>query len=83
MNMDDWEIDAAVAGSQKGLMVPPGLGIVAIGPRAWEKSAVENSAILLGLEEVLTDVPFTPATAFSSNWKRRWTTFMHRDWRIF
>src|SRR5437867_8218904 len=38
MQMDDWCIDAVVAGSQKGLMLPPGLGVVAIGPRAWEKN---------------------------------------------
>lgn len=34
--MDEWGIDVAVTGSQKALMLPPGLGIVAVGPRAWE-----------------------------------------------
>ena len=38
MNMDAWNIDAVVVGSQKGLMVSPGLGVVAVGNRAWEKS---------------------------------------------
>src|SRR5204862_3510354 len=32
LGMDDWNIDTVVAGSQKGLMLPPGLGIVAVGP---------------------------------------------------
>ncbi len=32
--MDDWGIDVAVTGSQKGLMTPPGLGFVAAGQRA-------------------------------------------------
>ena len=32
--MDDWGVDIAMAGSQKGLMTPPGLGFVAAGPRA-------------------------------------------------
>jgi alanine-glyoxylate transaminase/serine-glyoxylate transaminase/serine-pyruvate transaminase len=32
--MDDWQVDVAVAGSQKGLMTPPGLSFVAAGPRA-------------------------------------------------
>jgi alanine-glyoxylate transaminase/serine-glyoxylate transaminase/serine-pyruvate transaminase len=32
--MDAWGVDVAVAGSQKGLMTPPGLGFVAAGPRA-------------------------------------------------
>jgi alanine-glyoxylate transaminase / serine-glyoxylate transaminase / serine-pyruvate transaminase len=34
--MDEWGVDVAVAGSQKGLMTPPGLGFVAAGPRARE-----------------------------------------------
>ena len=33
---DDWGIDVTVTGSQKGLMLPPGLSFVAIGPRALE-----------------------------------------------
>src|SRR5262249_13808151 len=36
---DDWDIDAAVAGSQKGLMVPPGLAIACISPRARRVAA--------------------------------------------
>lgn len=32
--MDDWGVDVAVTGSQKGLMTPPGLGFVAAGGRA-------------------------------------------------
>ena len=33
---DDWGIDVTVTGSQKGLMLPPGLSFVAIGPRALQ-----------------------------------------------
>ncbi|GGE33197.1 septum site-determining protein [Primorskyibacter flagellatus] len=32
--MDAWGVDIAVTGSQKGLMVPPGLSFVFVGPRA-------------------------------------------------
>ena len=32
-DMDGWRVDVAVAGSQKGLMTPPGLSFVAAGPR--------------------------------------------------
>ena len=32
--MDDWGVDVAVAGSQKGLMTPPGLSFVAAGAKA-------------------------------------------------
>src|SRR5256885_11264664 len=34
--MDKWAVDVAMAGSQKGLMTPPGLGFTAAGPRARE-----------------------------------------------
>ncbi|PZX46095.1 alanine-glyoxylate transaminase/serine-glyoxylate transaminase/serine-pyruvate transaminase [Roseinatronobacter thiooxidans] len=39
--MDQWGVDMAVAGSQKGLMCPAGLGILAASPRAL--AAMENS----------------------------------------
>lgn len=32
--MDKWDIDVAMSGSQKGLMTPPGLGFVAVNERA-------------------------------------------------
>jgi alanine-glyoxylate transaminase/serine-glyoxylate transaminase/serine-pyruvate transaminase len=35
-SMDDWGIDVAMSGSQKGLMTPPGLGFVATNDRAFE-----------------------------------------------
>lgn len=34
--MDEWGIDCLVTGSQKGLMVPPGLAFVALSERAWK-----------------------------------------------
>jgi alanine-glyoxylate transaminase / serine-glyoxylate transaminase / serine-pyruvate transaminase len=33
---DAWGIDVTVSGSQKGLMLPPGLSFLAVGPRALE-----------------------------------------------
>ena len=35
MRMDEWQIDAVVAGSQKGFGLPPGLSFVALSDRAW------------------------------------------------
>lgn len=32
--MDDWGVDITVAGTQKGLMVPPGVSFVWVGPKA-------------------------------------------------
>mgnify|MGYP003444674337 FL=1 len=34
--MDDWGIDVIASGSQKAYMIPPGLGFVAVSPKAWE-----------------------------------------------
>jgi len=33
---DEWELDVVASGSQKGFMIPPGLGFVAVSPKAWE-----------------------------------------------
>lgn len=38
---DDWGVDVAVTGSQKGCMLPPGLAFVCVGPNAW--NAIESS----------------------------------------
>lgn len=34
--IDDWGIDVVASGSQKGYMIPPGLGFVSVSPKAWE-----------------------------------------------
>ncbi len=36
--MDEWGVDIAVTGSQKGFMLPPGLAIVGFSPKAMERS---------------------------------------------
>lgn len=36
--MDAWGIDCLLTGSQKGLMLPPGLALLAFSPRAWAKA---------------------------------------------
>jgi len=35
---DDWAVDVGIAGSQKGLMLPPGLGFNALSPKSIEAS---------------------------------------------
>jgi aspartate aminotransferase-like enzyme len=35
LRMDEWGVDAVVAGSQKGLMLPPGLSFCALSEKAW------------------------------------------------
>ena len=41
---DEWEVDVAVSGSQKGLMVPPGLGFNAVSEKALAASAAKKTA---------------------------------------
>lgn len=36
--LDDWGMDCLLTGSQKGLMVPTGLGLMALSDRAWKKA---------------------------------------------
>ena len=66
--MDEWEVDVTVCGSQKGLMVPPGLGFNTVSEKAllanknaklarsywdWQQMLNQNEAGFF---------PFTPAT---------------------
>ncbi len=39
MPVDDWNIDIAITGSQKGWMVPPGLVMVSVSEKAWKACA--------------------------------------------
>jgi aspartate aminotransferase-like enzyme len=41
--IDEWGLDVVASGSQKGYMVPPGMGFVAMSDRAWQ--AYETSTI--------------------------------------
>ncbi len=67
--MDDWGIDVVIAGSQKGLMLPPGLSFISLSDRAWEY--VEKSkhrAYYFDLKKARTsglkyDTPWTPAVS--------------------
>ena len=40
--MDTWGIDILVTGSQKAMMLPPGLAFIAVSKRAWE--VIENNS---------------------------------------
>ncbi len=39
--VDAWDLDVVATGSQKGWMVPPGLAMVSVSPRAWQ--AIERA----------------------------------------
>lgn len=67
VEMDAWGIDVLVTGSQKALMLPPGLGYVALGERAQRRleTVKPTGYYNLDLRKWLkswrdNDVPFTP-----------------------
>jgi aspartate aminotransferase-like enzyme len=67
LETDAWGLDVVVAGSQKALMTPPGLSIVTVSARAWERAArtttprfyFDWAKMRASLETGTT--PFTPA----------------------
>ncbi|HUG55718.1 MAG TPA: aminotransferase class V-fold PLP-dependent enzyme [Candidatus Limnocylindrales bacterium] len=65
---DEWKVDVALTGSQKGLMLPPGLGILCAGPRALAASELGGSPrSFFDWRPVLREneagyFPYTPAT---------------------
>jgi aspartate aminotransferase-like enzyme len=69
LKTDDWHVDIVVAGSQKGLMIPPGLSFVSVSPKAWELFEVATSPrYYFCYKEAKkaadkTDTPWTPAVS--------------------
>jgi alanine-glyoxylate transaminase/serine-glyoxylate transaminase/serine-pyruvate transaminase len=65
---DRWRVDVAVTGAQKGLMLPPGMGILAISERALEASLRGGAPrYFLDWRPMIEQIhagyfPYTPAT---------------------
>lgn len=69
LKMDEWGVDICVTGSQKALMLPPGLALIAVSERAWEAiDTNQNPRFYLDLrayKKSLKDqtTPYTPAVS--------------------
>ena len=67
--MDVWGVDLVVSGSQKGLMLPPGVGFCALNEKAWKKAKTSTlPKYYFNLTEELKSVVkneahFTPAVS--------------------
>ena len=67
LKTDAWFCDVVVSGSQKGLMLPPGLGFISVSPKAWKLTeAAKCPRYYFDLKKARraiekTDTPFTPA----------------------
>jgi aspartate aminotransferase-like enzyme len=64
---DAWGIDILVTGSQKALMLPPGLAFLSMSAKAWSRAeSVKPQAFYFDLKKMrkkisVPDTPFTPA----------------------
>jgi serine---pyruvate transaminase len=65
---DEWNVDLCVTGSQKALMLPPGLAYVAVSDKAWKRIEANSAArtFYFDLKRYRAklaenDTPFTPA----------------------
>lgn len=65
---DEWKVDVCVTGSQKALMMPPGLAFVSVSAKAWAKidANANPRAFYFDLRKYRDglktgDAPFTPA----------------------
>jgi serine---pyruvate transaminase len=64
---DEWGVDIVITGSQKALMLPPGLAFISVSEKAQKKAAtVKQPNLYLDLASYLksyndNDVPWTPA----------------------
>jgi aspartate aminotransferase-like enzyme len=67
LKTDAWNVDVCVSGSQKGLMLPPGLAFISVSKKAWDKVAESKcpkyyfSFKAAKKAADSTDTPFTPA----------------------
>ena len=66
---DDWHVDVLITGSQKGLMIPPGLAFASVSEKAWGKIAESSlPKFYFDMEKarkslISFDTPYTPATS--------------------
>jgi serine---pyruvate transaminase len=64
---DSWGVDLLCVGSQKALMIPPGLAFVAVSPKAWARiDSFDSPSFYFNLKSARKklkdfDTPFTPA----------------------
>ena len=68
LRVDDWHVDILAVGSQKALMLPPGLAVMTVSPKAkaLTEKVVKAPAYYFDLKAALkaagkSDTPYTPA----------------------
>lgn len=81
--MDDWGVDVAVTGTQKGLMLPPGLGLLAVSPRAMTAAASATSPRAYFRFDAMAEsnaagyFPYTPSLSLLFGLRESLTMLLH------
>lgn len=76
LKTDEWGVDVVVSGSQKGMMLPPGLAFISLSPKAQEAIGKSNlPKYYFSLKKALkayekNDTPFTPAVSLIMGLKK-------------
>lgn len=69
LKTDEWKVDVVIAGTQKGLMIPPGLSLISLSEKAQTRlSETESDVFYLSFKKALhsllheknPDTPWTP-----------------------
>lgn len=83
--MDEWRVDLAVTGSQKGLMLPAGLGILAVSEKAMDmsKTSTMRRAYFEFSDMVALNkdgyFPYTPATQLFHGLRKSLDRILHDE----
>lgn len=75
LRMDEWKLDVVVSGSQKGLMVAPGLAFASVSPKGWKAvEACKNARFYFDYRAIKKSIPnketpWTPAVTLMQSLK--------------
>ena len=82
-SMDEWGVDVAITGTQKGLMLPPGLGLLAVSPRAMTAGASATSPRAYFSFDTMAEsnaagyFPYTPSLSLLFGLRESLTMLLH------
>ena len=85
LEMDNWGVDVVVSASHKGLMTPPGIGLIALSDKAWQATNQSNlPKFYFDLQKALDSAqsgstPYTPAVTFISALNQSLTLICHEQ----
>ncbi|MCZ6754081.1 MAG: aminotransferase class V-fold PLP-dependent enzyme [Gemmatimonadetes bacterium] len=81
--MDEWGVDVAVTGTQKGLMLPPGLGLLGVSQRAMTAAASATSPRAYFRFDTMAEsnaagyFPYTPSLSLLFGLQESLTMLLH------